>query len=191
LAFRFKPLALSFQKKMDYFQLYNIPLSFKPDQALVKKQFYALSKAFHPDFYANESEEKQQEILEQSTLNNKAFQTFSNPDKVLAYILEIKGELVEGEKYALPQDFLMEMMEVNEALMELEFDANEQQIKEASNKVKALEDSLNAELNIQTEAFTNATDSDHEPVLKQIKDIWYRKKYLLRIRESINKFATR
>lgn len=176
---------------MDYFQLYNIPLSFKPDQDLVKKQFYALSKAFHPDFYANESEEKQQEILEQSTLNNKAFQTLSNPDKLLAYILKIKGELVEGEKYALPQTFLMEMMEVNEALMELEFDAKEQQIKEASNNLKALEENLNGELTVQTEAFTYAADSDQKPILSQIKDIWYRKKYLLRIRESINKFAIR
>ena len=176
---------------MNYFQLYDIPLSFKPDQVLVKKQFYALSKAFHPDFYANESEEKQQEILEQSTLNNKAFQTLSNPDKVLAYVLEIKGELVEGEKYALPQSFLMEMMEVNEALMELEFDATEQQITEASDKVKQLEDVLNSELDLQTEAFTNTLESEQNTILKQIKDIWYRKKYLLRIRESINKFATR
>ena len=176
---------------MDYFQLYNIPLSFNPDKTLVKKKFYELSKAFHPDFFANESQEKQQEILEKSTLNNKAFQTLSNPDKVLAYILELKGEVAEGEKYQLPQDFLLEMMEVNEALMELEFDANEQQIKEAGCKVKALEDALDLELNTQTEAFTNAIESDQNHILKQIKDIWYRKKYLLRIRESINKFATR
>ena len=176
---------------MDYFQLYNIPLSFKPDKTLVKKKFYELSKAFHPDFFANESEEKQQEILEKSTLNNKAFQTLSNPDKVLAYILELKGELIEGEKYQLPQDFLLEMMEVNEALIELEFDANEHQIKVASDKVKALEDALDLELNLQTEAFTNVLESDQNHILKQIKNIWYRKKYLLRIRESINKFATR
>lgn len=176
---------------MNYFEFYDIPLSFKPDQALVKKQFYALSKAFHPDFYANESEEKKQEILEKSTLNNKAFQTLSNPDKVLAYILEIKGELEEGEKYQLPQDFLMEVMEVNEALMELEFDADEQQIKVASDKVKKLEDDLNSELNVQTGDFFKASESKQDLILKQIKDIWYRKKYLLRIRESINRFATR
>ena len=82
-------------------------------------------------------------------------------------------------------------MEVNEALMELEFDANEQQIKEANDKVKALEDALDLELNLQTEAFTNAIESDQNQILKQTKDIWYRKKYLLRIRDSINKFATR
>jgi molecular chaperone HscB len=175
---------------MDYFQFYNIPVSFTPDKNLVKKQFYALSKSYHPDFFVNESEHKQQEILEKSTLNNKAFQTLSNPDKVLAYILELKGELTEGEKYQLPQDFLLEMMEVNEALMELEFDANELQINEASDKVKMLEESINSELTIHIEAFATVDENQQGLILKQIKDIWYRKKYLLRIRESINKFAT-
>ncbi|RZL52049.1 MAG: Fe-S protein assembly co-chaperone HscB, partial [Pedobacter sp.] len=44
---------------MNYFELYELPISFNPDQAIVKQQFYALSKKFHPDFYINESEEKQ------------------------------------------------------------------------------------------------------------------------------------
>ncbi|TKB95079.1 iron-sulfur cluster co-chaperone HscB C-terminal domain-containing protein, partial [Pedobacter cryophilus] len=99
----------------------------------------------HPDFFVNESEEKQQEILQLSTLNNKAFQTLSNPDQLLAYVLAAKGELEEGEKYELPQDFLMEMMEVNEAFMELEFDADEQQLAQVKQTVEELEDSLNAE----------------------------------------------
>ena len=42
---------------MDYFQFYDIPLSFKPDQVVVKKKFYELSKTYHPDFYISESEE--------------------------------------------------------------------------------------------------------------------------------------
>ncbi|WP_225870924.1 iron-sulfur cluster co-chaperone HscB C-terminal domain-containing protein [Pedobacter cryophilus] len=130
---------------MNYFEFYDIPLSFHPDKTAVKKKFYALSKAYHPDFFVNESEEKQQEILQLSTLNNKAFQTLSNPDQLLAYVLAAKGELEEGEKYELPQDFLMEMMEVNEAFMELEFDADEQQLAQVKQTVEELEDSLNAE----------------------------------------------
>ncbi len=59
--------------KMTYFEFYKIPLSFKVDKAALKRQFYALSKQYHPDFYTLASEEKQAEILELSTLNNKAY----------------------------------------------------------------------------------------------------------------------
>lgn len=176
---------------MDYFKFYDIPLSFSPDQALVKKKFYFFSKQYHPDFFVNESEEKQQEILELSTLNNKAFQTLSNPDKLLPYVLTLKEVLVDGEKYNLPQTFLMDMMEVNEAIMELEFEEDETKFLAAKKNADEIEANLNSELNLLTIGFENLSDDLAKETLLKIKDIWYRKKYLLRIRESIDKFATR
>jgi molecular chaperone HscB len=176
---------------MDYFQFYDIPLSFNPDQTMVKKKFYELSKTYHPDFYISESDEKQQEVLEKSTLNNKAYQTLSNSAKLLPYILELKGVLVDGEKYNLPQSFLMEMMEVNEALMELEFDADEESIIKATEDVVAMESTLTQELTLAVTQFDIAAENQKTIALNQIKDIYYRKKYLLRIRESIDKFAIR
>jgi molecular chaperone HscB len=176
---------------MNYFQFYDIPLSFNPDQTLVKKKFYELSKTYHPDFYINESEEKQQEILEKSTLNNKAYQTLSNSAKLLPYLLSLQGVLLEGEKYNLPQSFLMEMMEVNEALMELEFDADEEGIEKAITDVELMEKSLENELSRAITQYENEAEEVKNIVLDLIKDIYYRKKYLLRIRESIDKFATR
>jgi molecular chaperone HscB len=176
---------------MNYFQFYDIPLSFNPDQTLVKKKFYELSKTYHPDFYINESEEKQQEILEKSTLNNKAYQTLSNTAKLLPYLLSLQGVLLEGEKYNLPQSFLMEMMEVNEALMELEFDADEEGIEKAITDVELMEKSLENELSRAIVQYENEAEEVKNIVLDLIKDIYYRKKYLLRIRESIDKFATR
>src|ERR1700712_2286701 len=99
---------------MNYFEFYELPESFILDDAIVKKKFYQLSKQYHPDFYANEDEAKQQEILQLSTLNNKAYQTLSDPYKRLEYILRTHELLQEGAKPQLPSDFLMEMMDLNE-----------------------------------------------------------------------------
>lgn len=173
---------------MNYFELYDLPITFNPDQQLVKQQFYALSKKYHPDFYINESEEKQEEVLKLSTLNNKAFQVFKDPQKLLHYVLELKGQLVESENYFLPQSFLMDMMDVNEAIMELEFDLNIEKIAGLKSQIAEIEGKLNQELEGLTSSFQQIDALAQESVLKSIKDIYYRNKYLARINESLKKF---
>jgi molecular chaperone HscB len=173
---------------VNYFELYDLPLSFQIDNAIVKKKFYELSKRFHPDFYVNESEEKQAEILELSTLNNKAYQVLSDPLKRIEYVLSLHDMLVEGDKYVLPQDFLMDMMDVNEALMEMEFDHDELKLAELNTQIDEMELSLFDELKRNTDVFDQLEIADSDSILLKIKDIWYRQKYLMRIRESLNKF---
>jgi molecular chaperone HscB len=176
---------------MNYFELYDLPVKFHPDDTQVKKKFYELSKNYHPDFYANESEEKQQEILELSTLNNKAYQILSHPLKRIEYVLLLNNVMEEGDKYKLPQEFLMEMMDVNEEIMEQEFQPNAMALSGISSQVDGIEKQLFDDMKALTEAYDNELEQQHESTLLKIKDIWYREKYLLRIRESLNRFATR
>lgn len=172
---------------IDYFAFYGLPVTFNPDAALVKQQFYALSKKYHPDFYINESEEKQEEVLEFSTINNKAYQVLSDPQKRLHYILELKGQLKEGEHYTLPQDFLMDMMEVNEALMDLQFDPDADRLAVLKKEVDGIEKDLTDQIAALTASFEAEDASNQDRILAAIKDLYYRNKYLYRIRESIDK----
>src|SRR5205823_9070984 len=105
---------------INFFEFDDIPESFQIDQAGLKKKFYAYSKQDHADFYATEGEEKQNEILELSTINNKAYHTLSNQSKLLEYILKEHNLVNEGAKPQLPGEFLMEMMDINERLMEVD-----------------------------------------------------------------------
>jgi len=173
---------------INFFEFYGIPESFHPDVALLKKKFYGLSKQYHPDFYANEPDEKQQEILELSTINNKAWQTLSDPAKRLEYILRQHELLVDGAKPQLPADFLMEMMDVNERLMEVD-DAG--QLADLNNEVLAVDDDINAQLDQLTTDYETLDDTAKENRLNEILDLYYRQKYLLRIKESLNTFAAR
>ena len=173
---------------MNYFEFYGIKESFTPDVALLKKKFYELSKEYHPDFHANEDDEKQQEILELSTLNNKAWQTLSDPYKRLEYILKRHDLLVEGAKPQLPSDFLMEMMDINERLMEIE-DADE--LAKLTAEVLAVEDDIREKLEHAQHGYAQLNDTAKEERLNEIADGYYRQKYLLRIKESLDTFATR
>lgn len=176
---------------MTYFELFELPLRFEIDPVLLKKKFYELSKRYHPDFYINESEQKQYEILGLSTQVNKAYQILSDPQKRVEYILTQLGLLSEESKHQLPQDFLMEMMEINEAVMDLSSDANLTTQGVILARISELAKSLFEELKQAQQAFDSASGDDKKNILLKIKDIWYRQKYLLRIQDSLNKFAAR
>lgn len=173
---------------MNYFEFYGIPESFNPDEALLKKKFYELSKRYHPDFYANEDDEKQQEILELSTINNKAYNILSNPAKRLEYILQLYNLLADGDKYQLSPNFLMEMMEINENLMEAD---SPEQVASIKAQIADTETQLNSELLILTSKYAKAGNDEKQTILKAIKDIYYRQKYLLRIKDTLATFAAR
>jgi molecular chaperone HscB len=173
---------------INYFEFYDIPEAFELDSAALKKKFYALSKQYHPDFYANEDETKQQEILEISTINNKAYQTLSDPNKRLEYILKQHDLVNEGAKPQLPADFLMEMMDLNERLMEVD---DAEQLADIRAEALAVEDDLNVELQALTIDYQTLNDTAKESRLNNIADIYYRQKYLLRIKESLDTFASR
>lgn len=174
----------------DYFEFYGLPVGFNPDTALVKQKFYEFSKKYHPDFFINETEEKQAEVLEKSTVNNKAYQVLSDSQKRLPYILELKGQLAEGEHYVLPQDFLMDMMEISESLMDLQFDPDAEKLAAVKVDVSAVEEGIHKEIAELTDSFESKSEAEQAILLGAVKDLYYRSKYLIRIKESIAKASS-
>jgi len=187
---------------MNYFELYELPIRFNPDQDQIKKKFYALSKQYHPDFYIGQAPEKQEEALERATLNNKAYQVLRNERQRLRYLLDLKGLLPEGEHYSLDPAFLMEMMEINEALMEQEFDPDPAKLAGISQEIATLEQDLTLTMQELTHAFDLAADTENnlsgdaspdpqsQSLLAAIKDKYYRYQYIQRIRERLSGLAS-
>ena len=172
---------------MQYFDLYDLPISFLLDVKALKKKFYQLSKQFHPDFFTLESEEKQAEILELSTVNNEAYKTLSDFDKRMEYILKEKGVYAEEGQNKVAQDFLMEMMDINEALMELEFDFEMEAYETAKEQTENLDNNIYQEIKSMLENYIDETTLTAD--LEKIKDFYFKRKYLLRIQNNLSKFA--
>jgi molecular chaperone HscB len=161
---------------MNYFELYNLPVSLQPDQQIVKQKFYELSRKYHPDFFGNASGDEQAEALERSSEVNKGWKIFSNPGETIKYVLQLKGLLEEEEKYQLPADFLMEMMELNEQAFEGDKTSIQDQVSNIQNQiyepVKAI-----------IEDYQEGVTSKEE--LLQVKEYYFKKKYLNRILEGL------
>ncbi|MBI5372048.1 MAG: Fe-S protein assembly co-chaperone HscB [Sphingobacteriales bacterium] len=164
---------------MTYFELFGIPVQLKVDTVPLSGRFFALSKQYHPDFFANEDEETREEALEKSALLNKAWKTFQNPDETIRYVLRLKGLLEEEEKFQLSPDFLLEVMEINEALMEPE-DVN---LADLENRINTLQSDIYEPVKEMVEHYQEAIVP--KEALLQVKDYYFKKKYLDRIRRQL------
>jgi molecular chaperone HscB len=159
---------------MNYFDLFSIPVTLAPNRSLLTKKYFELQKKYHPDFFTQDDEEGQANALEMSSAINKAYKVLQQPDATLKYVLQLKGLLEEEEKYPLPPDFLMEVMELNERLD----DDN------AAAKVQQFENDIYAEVKSIIDNYDDSSISEKE--LLQLKDYYFKKKYLQRILERIN-----
>jgi molecular chaperone HscB len=168
---------------MNYFELFEIPASPTVDASLVKKKFYELSRKYHPDFFTNETEDEQTEALEKSSAINKAFKIFSNKDETIKYFLQLKGLLQEEEKYQLAQDFLMEMLEINEALMEAKMDEDSTAINHLKSQISNFQLKIYEPVKEIVEHYQADTTTQKE--LLQVKEYYYQKKYLTRILDGM------
>jgi molecular chaperone HscB len=166
---------------MTYFELFDIPVDLKVNAALLSRKFFELSKKYHPDYFANENKETQGEVLEKSALINKAWKTFQNPDETIKYVLQLKGLLEEEEKYELPPDFLMEVLEINEQLMDADDDPDLKQKLEAI--TKDLQSKIYEPVKETVEQYKEGSTTEKE--LLQVKEYYYKKKYLQRINRQL------
>lgn len=167
---------------MNYFELYELPVQLSINKSLLKKKYFELSRRFHPDYFIQDEAGAQQTALEQSSAVNKAFKTFSNQDETIKYVLELKGILTENEKYNLPPDFLMEMMELNETLDEA---AADPQVKAAAlQTVLQQETEMYAPVKQTVESYNEGTSTEAE--LLAVKEYYFKKKYIERLKQQLH-----
>ncbi len=168
---------------MDYFELFNLPTSLIVDKATIKKRYFELSRKFHPDFHSQTSEDEQAESLEKSAMLNKALNTLSNAEETMKYVLIQKGILEEEEKYQLPPDFLMDMMDFNEQLTDAKIEGDIELLQSLKLKVIDFEKDVYQPIKNIVEYYQEGITTKEE--LLQVKKYYFQKKYLDRMLEGI------
>ena len=157
---------------MNYFELFDLPVSLRADPGSLAKKYFELQKKYHPDFYTQADDEEQKDMLEKSSEINKALKVLKQPMETIKYVLQQKGLLEEEEKYQLPPAFLMEMMELNEAFGENTADA-----------IKDFETAIYHHVQDIIEGYDDISTTKEE--LLKVKEYYFKKKYLQRILDRI------
>jgi len=100
----------------NYFLFYGLEEVFDIDKVVLKNCYLDKSKLYHPDYYGDDPQ-AQNIAVASSSFNNIAYKTLSNDIRRAEYLVELK--LSHGDdNIKLPQEFLMDMMELNELIDE-------------------------------------------------------------------------
>jgi len=164
---------------MNYFEFYGIKPALNLDLKELKNKFLQFSRLYHPDHYALKDETEQSQSEENSALNNKAYKTLLDPDLRIKYVLELKDRIKEEEILTLEPDFLMEMMEINDLITE--------DSERARTTLQQIEFQLYQDVQPVLAAFD--FESPSEQALVDIKQYYYKRRYILRLMYNLNKFA--
>ncbi|MEC8738916.1 MAG: DnaJ domain-containing protein [Bacteroidota bacterium] len=156
---------------MTFFELFGFKKpSFFIDEDQVKSVYYSLSKKHHPDLLMNDPE-AHSKAVEMTSKINKAYSVLKSFYHRLAYVLELEGLLDKQRKEDLPMDFLMEMMELNEA-------------KEDNNPIEIEKEIQQKLSNLETKLLYKCKNFDlnqSSKVLSEIKELYLKRKYLIRL----------
>ena len=105
----------------DFFTLFDLPIQFELDVQQLTARYRDLQRTVHPDKFADAPERDRRLALQQSAHINEAFNTLKSPLSRGRYLLQLKGidNTQEQQNTAMDGAFLMQQMELREALAEV------------------------------------------------------------------------
>ncbi|KAI5929887.1 Iron-sulfur cluster co-chaperone protein HscB [Manis javanica] len=158
----------------DYFSLMDCNRSFRVDTVKLQQRYQQLQRLIHPDFFSQRSQPEKDFSEKHSTLVNDAYKTLLAPLSRGLYLLKLHGvEIPEKTDYEMDSQFLMEIMEINEKLVEAQSEAV---IKEIESIVRAKQKEL-------TDNVSRAFEQDD---FEKAKEILTKMRYFSNVEEKIN-----
>jgi len=110
----------------DHFTLFGLPRAQALDLESLEKSFRAIQAQVHPDKHAHAADSDRRMAMQWATRVNEAFQTLKSPGKRARYLLHLLGHDPQIESNtAMPAEFLMNQMELREAVMDARAAADE------------------------------------------------------------------
>ena len=101
----------------NFFELFDLPVSYDVDLNKVQQVYMALQKQVHPDKFTNASDLEKRISMQQTSWINEAQTTLKDPVLKAVYLLKLNGTDVNLEnETTMDAVFLMQQLEMRERL---------------------------------------------------------------------------
>jgi len=103
--------------KSNFFELFELPVSYDVDLNQIQQHYMALQKQVHPDKFASGSDQEKRLSMQQTSWINEAQATLKDPVLRANYLLQLKGaDNDQGSETTMDAAFLMQQLEMRERL---------------------------------------------------------------------------
>ena len=100
-----------------HFELFGLPPRYEIEAERLERSYRDIQSKVHPDRFAHAGDAERRASLQWTTRVNEAYRTLKDPVQRAKHLLELHGVDVAFEtNTAMPQDFLIQQMELREAL---------------------------------------------------------------------------
>ena len=102
-----------------HFELFGLAPAFGLETEALERSYREIQSQIHPDRFAHAGDAERRASLQWTTRVNEAYRTLKDPVQRAKHVLELHGVDVAFEtNTAMPPEFLMQQMELREALEE-------------------------------------------------------------------------
>jgi molecular chaperone HscB len=101
----------------NHFELFGLAPAYALESEALERSYREIQSQVHPDRFAHAGDAERRASLQWTTRVNEAYRTLKDPVQRAKHLLELHGVDVGFEtNTAMPPDFLMQQMELREAL---------------------------------------------------------------------------
>ena len=147
------------------FALFDLPVVFQVDSALLNERYLALQKSLHPDNFSAASAQEQRLAIQKSAEINDALRILKDPITRADSIIAINTGETENpeEKSNNDIDFLMQQMEWRETLENIENRKDTDELTAFAQEINQIRHAILSEL-------STALDAQHWDIARAITD---------------------
>ena len=147
------------------FALFDLPVAFQVDSALLNERYLALQKSLHPDNFSAASAQEQRLAMQKSAEINDALRILKDPITRADSIIAINTGETENpeEKSNNDIDFLMQQMEWRETLENIENRKDTDELTAFAQEINQIRHAILSEL-------STALDAQHWDIARAITD---------------------
>jgi len=147
------------------FALFDLPVAFQVDSALLNERYLALQRSLHPDNFSAASAQEQRLAIQKSAEINDALRILKDPITRADSIIAINTGETENpeEKSNNDIDFLMQQMEWRETLENIENRKDTDELTAFAQEINQIRHAILSEL-------STALDAQHWDIARAITD---------------------